>query len=88
MSESSMAEWAVGIKDRIAYEIAHGGSEAPCPFCGLPRCQRSDYIRCSRCAINWSPGLELDRDPRLSGLPRTSRGLGAKEAVPDLSEDV
>ena len=82
MSEGNeLIEWSRGIKERLAYEIANGGSEAPCPFCGLPRCQRSDYIRCCRCGINWSPGDELDRDPRMSGLPRATGGLGTAAKV-------
>ena len=88
MPEENIIEWAIGIKDRLAYELEHGGSESPCPFCALPRCQRSDYIRCVRCGINWSPGDELDRDPRMSGLPRLTRGLGGKAEVPAVRKDV
>jgi hypothetical protein len=45
-------------------ELKRGGSESPCPFCGLPRVKRSDYIRCCRCGINWINGEALDKDPR------------------------
>jgi hypothetical protein len=90
MSEpiSELVEHFSGLRERIAYEIQNGGSEAPCPFCGLPRCQRSDYIRCAKCGINWSPVDELDRDPSMSGRPRLTRGLGAATPVPDLPEAI
>jgi hypothetical protein len=29
------------------------GTLAPCPFCQKPRVQRSDYIRCNPCGVNW-----------------------------------
>ena len=51
-------------KDRLA-EV---GTMPPCPFCKKPRVERSDYIRCLPCGINWL--LEeshlpnyLDRNP-------------------------
>lgn len=42
-------------KQRLQKEIREGGElkELPCPFCRLPRCRRSNYIRCARCGINW-----------------------------------
>lgn len=90
MSEerSELVEHFAGLRERLAYEIANGGSECPCPFCGLPRCQRSDYIRCSQCGINWSPGDELDRDPRMSFLPRIARGLGSESEVPEVRKGI
>lgn len=51
-------------EDNIHAEIAKGGSGPACPFCKLPRCLRGDYLRCSRCGINWMNGEMLDRDPR------------------------
>jgi uncharacterized Zn finger protein (UPF0148 family) len=51
-------------RDNLREEIEKGGSESPCPFCGIPRLQRSDYIRCCRCGINWLEGETLDKDPR------------------------
>ena len=81
MPDENIIEWVAGIKERIAYEIKNGGSEAKCPFCGLPRCTRNGYIRCSKCGINWADGDELDRDPRMSGLPRATIGLGTTAKV-------
>lgn len=46
--------------ERIA-EIMTGGDLAPCPFCGVPRVRRTDYVRCCRCGINW-----LDQEMRLT----------------------
>lgn len=41
-----------------------GGDQSPCPFCKVPRFQRSDYVRCCVCGINWLPGEPLGVDPR------------------------
>ncbi len=49
---------------KIREEVAVGGAESPCPFCELPRCRRSDYLRCSRCGINWLVGENTSKDPR------------------------
>jgi hypothetical protein len=49
---------------RVRAEIATGGGGTPCPFCHVPRCKRSDYIRCARCGVNWMTGENLTRDPR------------------------
>lgn len=45
-------------------EIERGGDMPPCPRCGVPRVQRSDYVRCCRCGVNWMAGEDLSRDPR------------------------
>lgn len=43
-------------------EITEGGTLSPCPMCGLPRCERSNYIRCSKCGVNWlNENRRLDR---------------------------
>jgi len=49
------AEWATTIREQLERENAVGGDlvDFPCPFCKLPRSQRSDYIRCNPCGINW-----------------------------------
>lgn len=84
MAEESIIDWAVGIKDRLAYELKNGGSEELCPFCGLPRCQRSDYIRCVRCGINWLDGEDLDIDPRMYRMRRQAPRLGAAKEMPEV----
>jgi hypothetical protein len=69
--EPDMLKWMVGIREKLAHETAHGGElkDQPCPFCGLPRCLRSCYIRCQKCGLNWGPDDDKSRDPRLSGKP-------------------
>ena len=54
------------------------GTLSPCPFCGTPRNQRSCYIRCRTCGINWSAGEDLSKDPRLS---REKPKMKAKEDI-------
>lgn len=44
--------------------IDEKGTCAPCPFCGKPRVQRSDYLRCTPCGLNWLEGENLDGNPR------------------------
>lgn len=34
-----------------------------CPFCGLSRSLRSDYVRCNPCGRNWWIGTDLSRNP-------------------------
>jgi hypothetical protein len=65
-AKSETAEWiqdVIDTKEKVAKEIAVGGTLSPCPFCKLPRCERSSYIRCSRCGINWSPGDDYSKHP-------------------------
>jgi hypothetical protein len=51
------------------------GTLSPCPFCRKPRVQRSDYVRCNPCGINWLdeemhlPNY-LSRDPRVARAGR------------------
>lgn len=59
-------------KDQARLErLSEVGTEPPCPFCRRPRVERSDYIRCNPCGINWLneemhlPGY-LDKDPRVA----------------------
>ena len=33
--------------------LAEVGTCPPCPFCGVPRVQRSTYIRCLKDGVNW-----------------------------------
>ena len=64
---SSQYDWASTIKAQLRQEIASGGDlvNLPCPFCKLPRCTRSSYIRCQHCGINWSPGEDMSKDPHI-----------------------
>lgn len=41
------------------------GTLPPCPMCGVPRVQRSDYVRCNPCGVNWLDGEAMDRNPKV-----------------------
>lgn len=58
MNTVSEADLAAARKERMK-EILEGGElkNLPCPYCHLPRCDRSDYIRCSACGMNWPKGF-------------------------------
>ena len=86
MAEESLIEWMSGARERLAYELEHGGTEAPCPFCKHPRCRRSDYTRCVRCGINWLDGEPLDRNPQVyrDELRRKAAGLGTDPSMPNM----
>ena len=52
------------------------GTGPACPFCHLPRQERSDYLRCNPCGVNW-----LDEEMHLPNYinldPRTARRVAA-----------
>jgi len=50
------------------------GAEPPCPFCKKPRVQRSDYVRCNSCGVNWLD-LEINLPNYLGRDPRVARAL-------------
>lgn len=62
------------------------GTMPPCPKCGRPRVQRSDYVRCNPCGQNWLDGEDLSRDPRLSREPFLSSAYnrGTQSSKTDL----
>ena len=62
------------------------GTMPPCPFCKVPRVERSDYIRCNRCGTNWL--LEeshlpnyLDRNPAAARSEARRMEIGTKTTV-------
>jgi hypothetical protein len=57
--------------EKLKREALEGGElkDLPCPLCGKPRSQRSDYVRCQPCGKNWLDGEDLTKDPRLSREP-------------------
>jgi uncharacterized Zn finger protein (UPF0148 family) len=59
-------EWVMTIRDQLAKENREGGEmkDSPCPLCKRPLSQRSDYVRCNPCGVNFLPGEDLDKDPR------------------------
>lgn len=54
-----------------AERLAEVGTMPPCPFCGRPRVERSDYIRCNPCGINWIEGTDWGKRPHY-GLARST----------------
>ena len=56
------------------------GTGPNCLFCGIPRVQRSDYIRCMGCGINW-----LDEERNLPNYlnrnPAAARSETARMAI-------
>lgn len=50
-------------KRNLAREV---GTESPCPQCQTPRVQRSDYIRCHNCGLNWLNGEDRTCHPSFS----------------------
>lgn len=71
------------IMEMLKREITEGGElkELPCPICLKPRSQRSDYIRCSPCGLNWLEGEDLSKSPLLSRAPY----LATKSSKPELA---
>ena len=64
-TNTASEEVARDVRAALREEIRNGGDQSACPFCGIPRVQRSDYVRCCGCAINWSPGEDLEKNPKI-----------------------
>ena len=62
---NELAQQILAVKEQLQLEIREGGSlkDSPCPFCGLPRCLRSNYVRCQKCGVNWWEETDLTRNP-------------------------
>lgn len=73
-----MSTHGITARDTLRREIDKGGKLSPCPKCGVPRVQRSSYIRCAGCALNWMPGENLDRDPRIERFEKMKAGQPVK----------
>lgn len=61
--------------------LSEAGTMPACPMCGKPRVQRSDYIRCNPCGMNWSEGQAIDRHP-LATQPIPSIETATDATVP------
>ena len=59
----SDVQWGDQARAILKDEIKNGGELSACPFCKVPRSQRSGYVRCCGCGINWLPGEDLDKNP-------------------------
>lgn len=66
--QSELAKQMLETRETILKENREGGGlkGLPCPFCGLPRSLRSDYVRCQPCGKNWWTGTDLTRNPHVS----------------------
>lgn len=64
---SEFSEQMNGVREKIALENKQGGElkDKRCPFCGKPRSQRSFYVRCQPCGINWVGDADLDKHPHI-----------------------
>ena len=62
----SLQGWMTKIREE---RLNEPGTMPPCPFCQRPRVQRSDYVRCNPCGLNWLHGENLSLNPHLSRAP-------------------
>ena len=67
INQVTAADLAEARRQRMV-EIEQGGdlTDLPCPYCNLPRCDRSDYIRCSACGMNWPKGYDASKAPAVA----------------------
>lgn len=65
------------------FRLSEQGTEPDCPFCGNPRVERTSYIRCNPCGVNWLneemhlPNY-LSRDPRVARREAALMASGTK----------
>jgi predicted RNA-binding Zn-ribbon protein involved in translation (DUF1610 family) len=48
-----MEELSKSLSEARRLTAMEKGTESACPFCGVARVRRSDYIRCNPCGTNW-----------------------------------
>lgn len=70
MSETSIATSLLEVRDQAKLETLGGGTLGPCPFCGVARHQRTCYVRCNVCSLNWEAGSDLSVHPRVSQVAK------------------
>lgn len=78
MEEAVVNEWRDRM-ERLKRETREGGElkDLPCPFCGKPRSQRSDYVRCQSCGVNWLQD-EMGLPNYLNRNPSAARSEAAR----------
>lgn len=60
---------------------SEAGTMPPCPFCQTPRVERTNYLRCNPCGINWL--LEESHLPNyLNRNPAACRSEASAAAAP------
>ena len=65
MTTAMNSDNSLGNATRAMKEAAmEPGTLSPCPLCKTPRSQRTCYVRCNKCGINWEDGADLDINPR------------------------
>ena len=69
-----------GIQESRQAVMDETGDMPPCPFCQRARAQRSDYLRCCRCGINWLDSEMHFRD-YLNRNPAAARSEAARTVV-------
>lgn len=71
MPETSIANSIQNVTEAIKRATMEPGTLQPCPMCGTPLCQRSVYVRCNPCGLNWENGSDLTKHPRHSQKKET-----------------
>jgi hypothetical protein len=93
MDEMALTRGLLALKETINSEV---GTEPDCPFCGVPRVRRTDYIRCNPCGTNWldverhlreylsrNPSVCRDEDRRVRMASITSRSAVTSKGAAD-----
>lgn len=60
--------------------LAEVGTGPECPFCHRPRVERSDYLRCNPCGVNWLQE-EMGLPNYLNRNPSAARSEAARMTV-------
>lgn len=74
-----MADWLTMTREERLNEV---GTMPPCPMCGRPRVERSCYIRCNPCALNWENGSDLSQHPHRTKATKPSETETRTSAQP------
>jgi len=53
------------LRNQIYRAWEDGGDLPACPLCGLGRVQRTNYIRCLKCGVNWLDGEGWSKNPSI-----------------------
>lgn len=62
------------------FRLNEPGTMPPCPLCGRPRVERSCYIRCNPCGLNWENDSDWTVHPRTKDTASTSAPGSASTA--------
>jgi len=63
--EATMKKW---LDMTPQQRVNEPGTMSPCPFCQKPRVERSDYIRCNHCGVNWLDGEDVTKNPTIERM--------------------